>query len=51
MARSIGPATSNGKKLTKTDLDKGLDIYLKNEDIQNRKSKEELNKMISSIYI
>jgi SpoVK/Ycf46/Vps4 family AAA+-type ATPase len=39
------------KKLTKTDLDKGLDIYLKNEDIQNRKSKEELNKMISSIYI
>ena len=39
------------KKLTKTDLDKGLEMYVKNEHIQNRKNKEEINKMISSIYI
>lgn len=41
--------TSVKKYLTIKDLDRGLEIYLKNED-SKEKEKEKLNKIISSMY-
>lgn len=38
------------KYLTIKDLDKGLEIYLKNED-SKEKEKEKMNKIISSMYV
>jgi SpoVK/Ycf46/Vps4 family AAA+-type ATPase len=39
------------KKITLCDLNKGLDLYLKNNDVKNRKESENLKKSIQSIYI
>lgn len=33
-------------KLTMIDLDKGLDMYLNNDDVKNRKNKKEFDKML-----
>jgi SpoVK/Ycf46/Vps4 family AAA+-type ATPase len=42
--------TSVKKYLTIKDLDKGLDIYLKNEET-NEKDKDKLHKIITSMYV
>jgi SpoVK/Ycf46/Vps4 family AAA+-type ATPase len=39
------------KKITLCDLNKGLELYLKNNDVKNRKESENLKKSIQSIYI
>lgn len=39
------------KRLLFTDLEKGFEMYLKNEETKNRKEKDVYNKMISSIYV
>lgn len=39
------------KKITMNDLEKGFQMYVKNEEVANRKEKNEMNKMISSIYV
>jgi SpoVK/Ycf46/Vps4 family AAA+-type ATPase len=42
---------SEKKKITLKDLEKGFEIYLKNDDIKNRKDTENMKKLIySSIY-
>ena len=42
---------SEKKKITLIDLDKGFEIYIKNEDVKNRKDEMELKKQIySSLY-
>ena len=42
---------SEKKKINQKDLDKGLEIYLKNEDIKNRKDKMEMEKYLySTLY-
>jgi SpoVK/Ycf46/Vps4 family AAA+-type ATPase len=39
------------KKITFSDLEKGFDMFLKNEDVKNRKESESINKMLMSIYV
>ena len=40
------------KKISIKDLDKGLELYLKNDNVKNRKESEYLKKqMYSSIYV
>ena len=39
------------KKITLCDLNKGFELYLKNNDVKNRKENENLKKSIQSIYI
>ena len=39
------------KKITLCDLNKGFELYLKNNDVKNRKESENLKKSIQSIYI
>jgi len=42
---------SEKKKITLKDLDKGFEIYIKNDDVKNRKNELELKKQIySSLY-
>ena len=42
---------SEKKKITFNDLEKGFDLYLKNDDIKNRKDTENMKKLLySSIY-
>ena len=44
-------ADSEKKKITLTDLEKGFELYLKNDDVKKRKDNENLKKYIySSIY-
>jgi SpoVK/Ycf46/Vps4 family AAA+-type ATPase len=38
-------------KINVIDLDKGLKMFLQNDNVKNRKEKENLNKIISSLYI
>jgi hypothetical protein len=39
------------KKLTVKDLDKGFEIYLKNDDIKNKREEEEIKRQIyNSLY-
>lgn len=39
------------KKITLCDLNKGFELYLKNNDVKNRKESENFKKSIQSIYI
>jgi len=42
---------SEKKKITLKDLDKGFEIYLKNDDVKNRKDEQEFKKQLySSLY-
>jgi hypothetical protein len=42
---------SEKKKLTLKDLDKGLEIYLKNDDVKSKKEEEESKRYLySSLY-
>jgi SpoVK/Ycf46/Vps4 family AAA+-type ATPase len=42
---------SEKKKITLKDLDKGFEIYLKNDDVKNRKDEQELKKQLyNSLY-
>jgi SpoVK/Ycf46/Vps4 family AAA+-type ATPase len=42
---------SEKKKITIKDLDKGFEIYLKNDDVKNRKNEKELKKhLYSTLY-
>jgi hypothetical protein len=42
---------SEKKKINQKDLDKGLEMYLKNEDVKNRKDKLEMEKYLySTLY-
>ena len=42
---------SEKKKINQKDLDKGLEIYLKNEDVKNKKDKMEMEKYLySTLY-
>ena len=39
------------KKITFADLEKGFEMFLKNDDVKNRKESECMNKMLMSIYV
>ena len=39
------------RKLTVNDLDKGLEMFLKNENVKSRKDKEEMKRIINSLYV
>ena len=39
------------KKITLIDLNKGFEMYLKNNDVKNRKEKGNLQKSLEYIYI
>jgi SpoVK/Ycf46/Vps4 family AAA+-type ATPase len=39
------------KKITFADLEKGFEMFLKNEDVKNRKESETMNQMLMSIYV
>ena len=39
------------KKLTIEDIDKGLEVYLKNEDTKSKKDEESLKRIISTMYM
>jgi len=39
------------RKIIKSDLDKGLEMFLKNDNVKNRMEKNAINKIISSMYI
>ena len=39
------------KYLTIKDLDKGLEIYLKNEDLNEKECEKKMNKIITSMYV
>jgi SpoVK/Ycf46/Vps4 family AAA+-type ATPase len=39
------------KKITFSDLEKGFEMFLKNDDVKNRKESETMNKMLMSIYV
>jgi SpoVK/Ycf46/Vps4 family AAA+-type ATPase len=41
---------SEKKKITFSDLEKGFEMFLKNDDVKSRKEKESINKMLMSIY-
>ena len=43
--------TSLKKYLTIKDLDKGLEIYLKNEDLNEKEGEKKINKIITSMYV
>jgi ATP-dependent 26S proteasome regulatory subunit len=43
--------TSLKKYLTIKDLDKGLEIYLKNEDLNEKEGEKKMNKIITSMYV
>ena len=38
-------------KITVTDLDKGFKLFLQNDNVKNRKEKENINRIMSSLYI
>lgn len=38
------------RKITFADLEKGFDMFLKNDDVKSRKENESINKMLMSIY-
>ena len=42
---------SDRKKITIADLEKGFEMFLKNDDVKNRKESETMNKMLMSIYV
>ena len=39
------------KHITIQDLNNGFEMFIKNENVKNRKNKEEMNRIISSLYI
>lgn len=39
------------KKITMKDLEKGCQMYLRNEEVKNRKEKGDMEKRLSSIYV
>ena len=39
------------KKITMKDLERGFQMYLKNEEVKNRKEKGDMEKRLSSIYV
>ena len=39
------------KKIIGKDLEKGFEIYLQNENIKSKKEKEQLHKMLTSMYV
>jgi len=39
------------KKVTMKDLEKGFQMYLKNEEVKNRKERGDMEKRLSSIYV
>ena len=42
---------SEKKKITLNDLEKGFELFMKNEYIQSKKEKQELNKSFMSMYV
>jgi SpoVK/Ycf46/Vps4 family AAA+-type ATPase len=42
---------TNRKKITFADLEKGFDMFLKNDDVKNRKESETMSQMLMSIYV
>jgi len=42
---------SEKKKITYKDLEKGFELYMKNENIQSKKEKSELNKSFMAMYV
>lgn len=49
--RVFGDPDSEKTKITFEDLEKGFEMFLKNDEVKNRKNSEELNKMLMSIYV
>lgn len=39
------------RKITLHDLNKGLELFLKNEEVKTRKEREDIQKMVSSMYM
>jgi len=49
--RVFGDPDSEKTKITFQDLEKGFEMFLKNDEVKNRKNSQELNKMLMSIYV
>lgn len=49
--RVFGDPDSEKTKITFEDLEKGFEMFLKNDEVKNRKNSQELNKMLMSIYV
>lgn len=49
--RVFGDPDSEKTKITYEDLEKGFEMFLKNDEVKNRKNSQELNKMLMSIYV
>jgi SpoVK/Ycf46/Vps4 family AAA+-type ATPase len=49
--RVFGNPESEKTKITYEDLEKGFEMFLKNDEVKNRKNSQELNKMLMSIYV
>ena len=49
--RVFGDPESEKTKITFEDLEKGFEMFLKNDEVKNRKNSQELNKMLMSLYV
>jgi SpoVK/Ycf46/Vps4 family AAA+-type ATPase len=49
--RIFSKPESHRKKIIFADLEKGFEMFLKNDEVKNRKESESINKMLMSIYV
>jgi len=49
--RVFGDPDSEKTKITFEDLEKGFEMFLKNDEVKNRKNSQELNKMLMNLYV
>ena len=49
--RVFGDPDSEKTKITFEDLEKGFEMFLKNDEVKNRKNSQEVNKMLMSLYV
>jgi SpoVK/Ycf46/Vps4 family AAA+-type ATPase len=49
--RVFGDPDSEKTKITFEDLEKGFEMFLKNDEVKNRKNYQELNKMLMNLYV
>lgn len=49
--RIFGKPNTDRKKITFADLEKGFEMFLKNDDVKSRKESETMNQMLMSIYV
>ena len=49
--RVFGDPDSEKTKITFEDLEKGFEMFLKNDEVKNRKNSQEVSKMLMSLYV